>query len=311
MGMGDISAALETVSQGLRLSHDTLDLEDLRTEFAFKDYYEFLLGDTTRAYQDFEIALCYEQKHYSDQQFLSSIGGNQQAEFYIRLRAWKLFEAVNAWNIESCEKYGWNNILGCCHLLQGWYEIYRGRLTRAEAALTQAERILRSSGMVEYACRLDWAWALLAEARGDYGEGLRRVEESLLTCADKGFRLWQADGLILRGRLRLAQFRQENSEDADVLEKAGDDGDVALRIAEDTGYIWAKIEALELLAAYHGARAERPGFDPEVEEDFARRHAEDAQFLKDGLTLTERQMESLKAEARREFEEQFAGWDSD
>ena len=39
------------------------------------------------------------------------------------------------------------------------------------------------------------------------------------------------------------------------MEKAADDGNAALKIAEDTGYIWAKIDALELLAAYYGERA--------------------------------------------------------
>ncbi len=157
LAMGDITQALETVSQGLRLSYQIRDLSDLRTEFAFKAYCEFPLGNMPRAYQDFEIAFCYAQRRQANQQFLYSGSGIYQAEFFIRLGAWKWFEAVNAWNMEICEEEHWNQHLALCHLLQSWYEICRKRFPQAKAALTQAERILRSSGLVEYACRLDWA----------------------------------------------------------------------------------------------------------------------------------------------------------
>ena len=114
-------------------------------------------GNMPRAYQDFEIAFCYAQRRQANQQFLYSGSGIYQAEFFIRLGAWKWFEAVNAWNMEICEEEHWNQHLALCHLLQSWYEICRKRFPQAKAALTQAERILRSSGLVEYVCRLDWA----------------------------------------------------------------------------------------------------------------------------------------------------------
>ena len=207
--MGDIKQALETVSQALSLSHETRNLDDLHTTFAYKAYYEFVLGNTPQAYQYFEVALFYIQKRKADEQFLSSGAGNQQSEFFIRLKAWQQFEAVSAWNIKNCEKYHWNRDLAVCHLLQGWSEVSRKRFAQAEEELNQAERILRPSGLVEYICRLDWGWALLAEAKGEYRSGLQRVQESLFTCADKGFRLWQADHLTLRGRLYLLQFQKE------------------------------------------------------------------------------------------------------
>ena len=128
---------------------------------------------------------------------------------------------MNAWNIQKCKKYGLNRDLAVCHLLQGWYEICRGQVSQAEEALAQAERILRPSGMLQEISRLDWVWALLDEARGEYRNRLQRVNDALLTCADKGFRLWQADHFILRGRLLLLQFRKEGQQDNDLLEKAG------------------------------------------------------------------------------------------
>lgn len=309
MEMGNIRRACKTVSQALRLSHEVRDSEDLRAEFAFKAYYEFLLGNSSQACNDFEVALLYEQKRRPDEQQLYRFWGNQQAEFFIRLKAWKQFKAVNTWNIQSCEEHHRNNFLAVCHLLQGWYEICQWQLSQAEKALAHAERILRPSGMIERICRLDWVWAFLAEAKGEYQEGLRRVNNALLICVDKGLRLRHADLLVLRGRLHLLQFQKENREDKDVLEKTGDDGHEALKIAEQTEYVWAKVEALELLVAYHQTRAILSCFNSQDEKDKAESYAKEAASLKAGLFLTEKQMEELKAQARKEFEKQIAGWE--
>jgi hypothetical protein len=201
--------------------------------------------------------------------------------------------------------------LAVCYLLQGWYEICRGRLSQAEQALAQAERILRPSGMLQEICRLDWVWGLLAEAKGEYQKGLQRANDALPIGADKGFRLWQADLLALRGRLHLMQFEKEDRKDSNLLEKAGDDAHEALDIADDTGYIWAKVEALELLAAYHLARAKLPPLNTDKEKEHTRHYAEEAVSFEAGLFLTEEQMEKQKAQAREEFEKQVAGWDTE
>ncbi len=311
MVTGNISRAQETVSQALSLSHENKDLEDLMEQFAYKAYYEFLLGNSGQAHHDFEFAFSYFRREFTDQRTLISVYGNKQAEFLIRIQAWKQFEPVNAWNIQECKKYHWNDKLAFCHRLEGWYEICRGRLSQAEKALTEAERILRPSGMLQYVCRLDWVWGLLAEAKGEYQKGLQRANDALPICADKGFRLWQADLLALRGRLHLMQFEKEDRKDNDRLEKAGDDAHEALDIAGDTGYIWPKVEALELLAAYHQARAKLPTLNTDEEKEQARRYAKEATSLKAGLFLTEEQMEKLKAQARKEFEKQIAGWDKE
>jgi len=329
IAIGNIRHAQEIVSQALSLSDETKVVHELKREFAYKAYYKFLLGNTKQAYQNFEIALSYEQKRMADEQYFSSIEGNYQAEFFIRLQAWKQFEKVNAWNIQNCEKYHWNDILAVCHLLQGWSKICRGQLTDAEKVLTQAERILRPSGMVQAICRLDWVWALLAEAKGEYDKSLQRVNDALFTAADKGFCLWQTDLLVLRGRLRLQQFRSSGPLRAavnaanlgeaksptgaglqtDLLEQARDDGDAALKIADDTGYVWPKVEALELLASYHQTRAGLANFNSPEEKDKAQSYAKEAESIKKVLFLTEAQMQELKAQARQEFEKQTAGWE--
>lgn len=306
---GNIRKAKETVSQALNQSHETKNLSDLRSEFTLKAYYDFLPGNSMQAYHDFEIAHHYDQKRWSGQQFLSSRSGNLQTEFFIRIQAWKQFEAVNAWNIRRSEINHWNDKFAICHWLQGWYEICKGELSQAEKALAQAEQILRPSGMLENICRLDWAWALLSEAREDYEIALRHVNDALLTCADKGFRLRQAEHLVLRGRLYLLQFQKENQEDKDSVEKAGDDGDLALKIGEDTGYVWAKLDALKLLVSYHQTRAQLPEYDKEQEKESAQRYTKEAESIEKGLLLSEKQMAELKVKAKKEFEKQTAGWE--
>jgi len=348
MARGNIQQARETVSQALSLSNETRSVSHLRSEFAYEGYYEFLVGNSSQTYQDFEISFLYERKRKSDEQHLYALTGNQQSEFFIRVQAWKEFKAVNAWNIKRCEEYHANDTLAFCHLLQGWYGICRGQLSQAEKELMKAERILRSSGVVEKICRLDWVWALLAEAKGEYEKGLHRANDALFTCADKGFRLWQADLMVLRGRLCLMQFQKEKDtsdviaspekrgeaipdsgaqanrlfrrpdeggtprkdELIDLLEKAGDDGNEALKIAEQTGYIWAKVEALELLTVYHQTRASLSGFNSQDETELAQRYAKEAKSIKAGLFLTEKQMQELKVQARKEFEKQVAGWEN-
>jgi len=116
---------------------------------------------------------------------------------------------------------------------------------------------------------------------------------------------------------------QPKSDHSDLLEQAGDDAHEALKIAEQTGYIWPKVEALELLAAYHQTHHEvrlaqdnsetnletlqrKPDF---AHSELAQRYANEAAAIKKGLFLTEEQMQDLKAQARQEFERQIAGWE--
>ncbi len=309
LSMGNIKKAIETVSLALTCSFEIKDLNNFRSEFAYKAYYQFLLGNSKQAYKDFEFALLCTQKIKSNAKQLSSIWGNQQAEFFIRIHAWKQFKEVNARNIKVCTEYLWNDTYAFCYFLQGWYEIYNNQLIKAENELSKAEQILRPSGMLEHICRLDWVWALLAEAKEDYQKGLKHVNDALLVCADKGFRLWQADNFVLRGRLYLLQFNKENKQNRDLLEKAGDDGRRALEIAENTGYIWAKVDAIKLLSSYHQTRERIPDIDKEKEKEFAQRHSKEAAEIEKGLYLTEKEMEELKEQARKEFEEQTKDWD--
>jgi len=307
MEMGDIAKARKTVNQSLKISRETRDLSNLSTEFAYKAYYEFLLGNSKDAYKDFETALLYEQKRKPDVQQLYSIYGNHESEFLIRIQEWEQFKHVNEWNIRICEKYHWNRDLALCRLLGGWHEILQERFDDAERELVQAERILRSSNMVGRILRLDWVWGLLYEARREYQKGINKVNDSLSISGWKEYRLRHSDNLVLRGRLRIQKFRKENQKDRELLEKAGDDANDALKIAEQTGYMWAKIDALDLLSLYHKTRFELSR--SKEDKEYCSRYAKQVESLKPKLFLTEQQKKDLKIQAKKEFQDQTKEWD--
>jgi len=300
--LGNIKKALKTISQAIKLSNNVTNPGDRCLGFSKKAYYEFLLGNISRAYYDFEISLYYQPQGPFEEQFLYSMRGNEQAEFLLRIKAWSHFKVVNNFNFKICLRNHWNDKLSVCNLLKGWYYVCVEQLFQAKDLLAKAEYILRPSGWLEQICRLDWIWGLLAEARGDYQKGLQKVNDSLFISADKGFRLRQADNLVLRARLHLLKFHTEGQKDKDLVEKAGDDGNESLKIAEQTGYIWAKVEALELLDSYHKTRATLSGFDPQKEKDLAKSYAKETESLKNKLMLTEEQMQALKIQAQHEFQ---------
>jgi hypothetical protein len=105
------------------------------------------------------------------------------------------------------------------------------------------------------------------------------------------------------------QFQKEGKSDRDLLEKAGDDASEALKIAEQTGYAWAKLDALEFLSSCYQIRSSLSGFNSQDEREISERHAKETKSLKQGLFLTQEQIEELKSQARKEFETQIAGWE--
>lgn len=302
--MGNLKKARKTISKAFYYSTKYNDLLKTEVIYNIKTYFEYLLGNCKQAYKNYEIAKLFEQQ--KDIPFIAkfSIMKIQQTEFFLRIKARQFFELVNKFNIESCLSFEKNDKLAYCWLLSSWHDIYQGKLLQAEKMILKAEHILRTSGMLERICRLDWVWALLAEAKEDYQKGLQHINSSLFICADRGFLLLQADHYVLRGRLYLIQFQKENQENLDLIEKACDDSESALKIAKDTGYIWAKVDALELLSSYHQIRATLLNFNTENENNTAMQYALEASSLKKNLRLTEKQMKKIKILANKEFEKQ-------
>ncbi|MDI6793341.1 MAG: SIR2 family protein [bacterium] len=207
--LGNLMGAVKRLEEAISLSGEVRDLENLSTEFARKAYTDFLMGNLREAHHGFELALAYEQKARPDERFLYSLEGNQQCELFICSALGQAFKEANDYNIEKCTKNGWNRDLANCFQLMGWWDIRKGNLKEAKKALAKADAIYRKAGLLRDLCRLEWAWGMLAAVEGDYQGGLRCANESLTISSDRGMMLWKADGLCLRGRLKLLQLEKE------------------------------------------------------------------------------------------------------
>jgi hypothetical protein len=298
---GELKKASVTIAQALKLSIGTTKIHEQSTILAEQGYINFLLGNIKQAYQDFQQALLFEQKRRPDEQQLYSIEGIQQAEFFIQIQSYKFFKAVNIWNKKSCRKNDLNDNFSYCLLLEGWFNVFVGQLDKAEKALNQAEGIIRPSLIQERICRLDWVWALYSEARNDWQKGLRHVNDALIICADKGFSLWKADNLVLRGRLMLLKYSQEKEPKTEIIEKVGDDGINALKIAENTGYVWAKVTALKLLCTFHRIKSQNFHLNKEKNLEAADFYSKEATLLEKKLKISEQLMKDLAAKVKAEF----------
>ena len=79
---GNIRKAREKISQALKLSYQTQDLNDLTYQLSLKAFNIFLSGNSRQAFEDFAIALLSEQKARPNEKQLYSVSGHQQAEFF-------------------------------------------------------------------------------------------------------------------------------------------------------------------------------------------------------------------------------------
>ena len=307
MKLGKIETAKNTVSKALTIAKQIAKKDNLNVGNAFHAYYEFLTGDLLSAYQKFELSLQYDTKFERHNYKLSiAYWGELYVEFLVRNKDWKQFEKINTINIHQSKLKKWNNKLAYFYIFQAYYQISRGKFSLVKKVIHQAEEILNFSGMLHADCRLNWVKGLFCEAQEDYSGGLKFVKEALSVCIDKGFKLWQSDLLILRGRLFLLKFQKENLKDIELVEKAGDDGKFGLRIADETKYIWAKIDALELLADYHKHKAKFSNNKQEAKS--AKTYTNEADALKVILTISDKQKKQVKLSAKKEFEQQLEEW---
>jgi hypothetical protein len=144
-----------------------------------------------------------------------------------------------------------------------------GELASAGHRLADAEAALRRDRIFADLPKVLLARAKLERCDGHWNDALATVEAALRLAAPRKMLLDQADGLVLRGRIRLdcasaaaqATTRQE-------VERANDDLDQALTLARACGYLWAERDALTHLAEVHerlGDKAKAAALGREVE----------------------------------------------
>src|SRR3954468_1783638 len=154
----------------------------------------------------------------------------------------------------------WYQDVAHCDCLLGRLAAEDGQFDVAAAHLEKAEAPFRRGGAVRDLLSVLLAKADLGLRRGDWEAGLAVAEEALRLAAQRGFRLVQADALVLRGRLILSQAVSEAEATLrQAAFRASDDGEAALTLARDCGYACAERDAWELLAETRGLTGDTSG----------------------------------------------------
>jgi tetratricopeptide (TPR) repeat protein len=163
-------------------------------------------------------------------------------------------------NREICSRNALYQNVAHCDCLLGRLAAEDGQFDVAAAHLEKAEAPFRRGGAVRNLLNVLLANADLGLRRGDWEGGLAAAEEALRLAAQRGFRLVQADGLVLRGRLILSQAASEAEATLrQAAFRASDDGEAALTLARDCGYAWAERDAWALLAETRGLTGDTSG----------------------------------------------------
>lgn len=307
--MGQINDAIDTIKDCIKKCHEVKNITELKRSYGYKACYEFLRGNVEQAYIDFETALLFTEQDMPKEGHLCGYGGLWLAEFMLKIGQVELFESINSWNMKYCKETSCNQEYAICILLSAWSHIMRNEHSQAEKLLEIAESIIAPSGIIELQCQMNLIWALLENAKNEYLKGLQNVNDSLRLCADKGYKLLQSDLLIMRGNLYIHQFEATSFFDKNLLEKAGDDGFEALKIAEHTGYVWAIYDSLILLANYKHIKETMHESNYLTDLELSKKFTENSEMIKNKLKLTKQQLKKLKIKARHEFNIQTLGWD--
>jgi len=292
--MGNIDESKKIIAEAMSLPHNNNEIS-LMNEYSYKAYYDFLSGDLDSALLNFGKSLFFENRD-KDTKKESSYGlaGLQCAEFFLRTKSLEAFKKVNAFNLDFCRKKGWHLYRGMCQMMQGWYEISCNLLKDAEKSLQMAEPIIGTSGALEQICRLDIMRARLNGVEKKYEEGTDKINQTLPAIVDNGFRLLEADALILRANINLTRYKLDIVPNKSLLENVGKDGHAALKIASLSKYAWARVEALELLSLYYKIKYP-PQQHPDINEEKYRHYEKEASEMRRKLVVSYQSVKKLKA----------------
>jgi len=254
--LGNIEEASSMIAHAISLPHSDR-FNAWMNEYSYKAFCELLLGDVDAALLNFGRSLFFQKRHEgSHMESTYGLAGIQCAEFFLRTKSLEAFKKVNAFNIDVCEKNGWTLYQGICQIIQCWFEISCNLMEDAEKSLTKADNILRPAGVLEQICRLDILWAKLYGVRNRHDDALQKLNETIAVSVDRGFKLLQADALVMRANINLMRYKIDIVPNEALLEKVGDDGYAALNLADQCRYIWARFEAQQLLSLYHKIKSQ-------------------------------------------------------
>lgn len=280
--LGDLCGAMDSAGQALDLATTVRDDRQVRISAARRGYATALLarGEALRhGLADFARANALQVATKPDGDELYSLRGTQWADIMLRGGrpdvVGRTVARLKA-NRVICNRNGWDDDIAICNRLLAEAARLQERPVEAASPLAAAEAVFRRGMLVELA-RLHVTAGRIDLALGGVDDARARAEEALSIAAPREMRLIQADALVLRGQVSLAQGDRD---------RAADDGEAALRLALDCSYGWGERDAQRLLA-----QALPPG--PK------QRHAKgEADALDAELTITMADLDAADAEAQ-------------
>jgi len=306
--LGRLGEAHSVAIESLQLAIGERNKEMIKYSRGYGSWPATLSGQVLSAAEDLTIAKEIEKENYSDLDELFSLGGHLWTELLIRCGHLDLAGRSALFNLRFCEDEEWNDDIARCHWMLSWCALAEGKLDIAEAELYQAEPILHRGHLLFDLVRLHLTAGEVALARRDVEGALDRAGEALALAAPRGMRLVHADALVLRGRARMLEGKEE------CAGRALDDAEEALRIARECGYVWAERDGLFLKAEAHAAQAASHQASGKAtasarEREASRRARADAEALAAKLVLTEEDLAAAEAKAvawLKEWEEKRA-----
>jgi tetratricopeptide (TPR) repeat protein len=303
--LGRLAEARHISTEALQLATQEYHEWGMLGSRTYRGWIETLSGQIHCAAEDFAIANEIEKKNDPIGDELHSLRGIQWAELLLRGGHPIIASHRTQANLRVCESEKWNADISRCHWILGWCALAEGLLDDAESELRQAEPTFHRGQLLFNLARLHIAAGELALERGQAEGALDRAAEALALGAPRGMRLVHADALVLRGRARMLEGRDE------CAGRVLDDAEEALRIARECGYVWAERDGLFLKAEAHDTRArahQAAGSDAAAtrEREASRRARANAEALALKLVLTKEDLAAAEAKAvawMKEWEE--------
>jgi ATP/maltotriose-dependent transcriptional regulator MalT len=179
------------------------------------------------------------------------------------LRTGKVDQAFSKVNdtFQLCIDNGWGDDVARCHLIFGKVALVKEELAEAQSHLGKAEMIMRKGHMMTELPQVLLTQAEVLLAKSSFSAALQAADEGFELARLRGMLPTHAEALVVRGRIRLAQYSTEDpggSQENGLLSKmAADDAQTALDIARGCDYLWGQRDALNLLAATEACMAGR------------------------------------------------------
>jgi tetratricopeptide (TPR) repeat protein len=256
--LGRLAEAEGVAREALNLARQASNERGERNSLVFLGNALGLQGQVAEALAAFADADQIERRLHIEGASLHSGRGIRWAELLLRLgqagRAHELTET----NLRICQRNGWQADVARCRRVLGQVAVLGGEHLAAADHLAQAAQILSRGHLL-----IDLTAVLLAQADLDrrhavWPAAAGQVEEALSLAAPRRLRLYHADALVLRGRIRLDHAYADPAIDQRVTaEQVLDDATFAATLARECGYLWGERDAEQLLGDGNAALGNR------------------------------------------------------